>query len=183
MVIVDKWGNLLVRWTAWMHLSVPEISFSRHAGWRSERGGNRIGINAWTWCFDFRNRSESFSFSETVSHVHHLVAVHQSRRRKFIYVDPVEWTYRVMSKIIRRGSTQTSRRSGSIVHGCFRHRAIICAGMDESLRRCDGNCEFGSLGECYWGDDEWTGASYRSIDCDVNVESYKHGVGRILFRI
>ena len=57
----------------------------------------------------------------------------------FIYVDIVTWVHRVIPKVMRRGSTQTSRRSGSIVNGYFRHKANVCAGMDEPLTRWDGN--------------------------------------------
>ena len=113
-----KWDNLIVRWSARMQLFDPQIYSARHARFRNERGGNRNGINASTWCFDYRSRSESSSFNETVSHVHFLVGVnHQSHRRKFIYVDIVTWLHRVIPKVTGRGSTETSRRSGYFFDG------------------------------------------------------------------
>ena len=155
-----------------MHLVDPQISSARHAGLRSERTGNRIGINAWTLCFDFSSRSQSSPLNVTS-----LVGLNQSRRRKFIYVDIVTWVHRVIPKVIGRGATHTSRRSGYIVNRYFRHRANICAGMDEPLRRCDGKYWIRKFGWLVLRR-RWTDGcvlSWHRLRCECGTEKARSG--------
>ena len=80
-------------------------------------------------------------------------------------------------KVAGRGSTQTSRRSGSIVNGYFRHRANICAGMDEPLTRWDGNYWIRKFGWVVLRR-QWTEgcvSSYHRLRCECGTVQARSG--------